>query len=38
MGTGREALTREDIRDGLKLYARALWLLTALVGLGALLI
>lgn len=38
MGTGRYDLTRHDIRDGLKLYARAMWLLTALVGAGALLI
>jgi adenosylcobinamide-phosphate synthase len=37
MGTGRETLKAQDIRDGLKLYARALWLLTALVGVGALL-
>lgn len=38
MGTGREALKAQDIRDGLKLYSRAMWLLTALVGAGALLI
>lgn len=38
MGTGRYDLTREDIREGLKLYSRAMWLLTALVGAGAVLI
>ena len=38
MGTGCETLKAQDIRDGLKLYSRAMWLLTAIVGLGALLI
>ncbi|MDP4823188.1 MAG: adenosylcobinamide-phosphate synthase CbiB [Aestuariivirgaceae bacterium] len=38
MGTGRETLKAQDIRDGLKLYSRAMWLLTGLAGLGALLI
>lgn len=36
MGEGREELTRADIRAGLKLYSRTLWLFTALSGAVAL--
>lgn len=38
MGNGRTDLNAHDIRDGLALYSRAMWMLTGLVGLGALLI
>lgn len=35
MGDGRSDLTRDDIRAGLKLYGRAMWLLTAMLVLLA---
>jgi adenosylcobinamide-phosphate synthase len=38
MGNGRADLTRDDIRRGLRLYRRALWLLFALVSLLAILL
>jgi adenosylcobinamide-phosphate synthase len=38
MGTGRETLKAQDIRDGLTLYSRAMWLLTVVVALGVVII
>jgi adenosylcobinamide-phosphate synthase len=38
MGNGRAELTRDDIRRGLRLYGRALWLLFALVAMAAVLL
>lgn len=38
MGNGRADLTRDDIRRGLRLYRRVLWLLFALVALLAILL
>ena len=38
MGLGRAELTRADIRSGLKIYYRALWVFTALVAMGALIL
>lgn len=35
MGEGRETLSAADIREGLAIYGRALWILTALTGAGA---
>jgi adenosylcobinamide-phosphate synthase len=37
MGHGRADLTRDDIRRGLRLYGRALWLLVAMAAVAALL-
>ncbi len=38
MGEGREAMTRNDIRRGLKLFSRAMWLLFGLMALLAIIL